>query len=328
MPKIVAVGDSITKARNSYIDILGGQKFAIGGKASYSLMGMLQKAVATRPDYVIIFAGINNPMGARACRGGWDTGLISDLSTMYSTAKAAGARVVGVTLVPAHGWWNNHYRKCARARSRGTKGKGCCPNNEIRNPKTIHKQLLDVNSWIRSNADIVIDAGAKLADEHGSFKKYLADNVHLNRRGHAWIADEIKRRVGGGTAAPRPKVPVPASPVPTSTTRTRVKITSRPRPAAAAVTAPSATLATTGTFRGWRRFKKENPDFKFKTFYQDLDTYFEKEGGARGVLSRYGRDRIFGSEHFAAWQKLQKAKSEEGEKLSESVFKRWSMITS
>jgi hypothetical protein len=85
--------------------------------------------------------------------------------------------------------------------------------------------------------------------------------------------------------------------------------------------------AVSDTFRGWRRFKQENPEFDFKTFYKELDEYFKDQGGARGVLSRHGRDYKFGSEHFRAWQMLQKAKSEEGI-LLETAYKRWSMITS
>jgi len=72
MPNIAAVGDSITvgvgAGGKSYIDILGGQKFAVGGKASHSLLGKASEASATNPDYVVVFVGINNPMSARGCR--------------------------------------------------------------------------------------------------------------------------------------------------------------------------------------------------------------------------------------------------------------------
>ena len=172
---------------------------------------------------------------------------------------------------------------------------------------------MGVNSWIRSNADIVIDAGAKLADERGSFKKYLSDNVHLNGQGHAWIANEIKKRIGGGGTISAPKKQEPASTTPATPTA----VASKP------VSAPGEV----GRYRGWRSFKKEHPDFDFKTFYKDLEKYFENEGGAESLLPRHGRDHKFGAEHHRAWVELQKKKSEEGN-LLESIYKRWNMIIS
>ena len=40
-----------------------------------------------------------------------------------------------------------------------------------------------------------------------------------------------------------------------------------------------------------------------------------------GMLPRYKKDRKFGKEHYAAWQKLQKKK----ETIFESTFKKWHM---
>ena len=318
MPSIAAVGDSITvgvgAGNKSYIDILGGQKFAIGGKASYSLLGMAEQAAAAKPEYIVVFAGINNPMSARGCKGGWDQGLISDLGTMYSTARSAGAKVVGVTLIPALKIWRGHYNKCAKAKKEGKKRPyGCCGNSEVRNPSAIHEKILGVNSWIRSNADIVVDAAATLADDNGLINTYGRDGIHPNAQGHAWIANEIKKRIGGGGTISAPKKQEPTSTPPVTPT------SGAPKP----VSAPGEV----GRYRGWRSFKKEHPDFDFKTFYKDLEKYFENEGGAESLLPRHGRDHKFGAEHHRAWVELQKKKSEEGN-LLESIYKRWNMIIS
>ena len=83
--------------------------------------------------------------------------------------------------------------------------------------------------------------------------------------------------------------------------------------------------------RGWRKFKSQNPDFDFDTFYKDLDDYFEDQGGAEGVLSKHGKDRKLGPEHFMAWQWLQSAKADRaaGEGvLAEATFKKWNLIVS
>ena len=182
MPKIVAVGDSITvgvgAGQSSYIDLLGGQKFAIGGKASFSLMGMVKQAVASRPEYVVIFVGTNNPMSARGCRSGWEDGLMSDLGSMYSSVRGSGARVIGVTIMPAVRLWKKHYRKCQRDPS----AYGCCKNSEARDPSYLYKKIKVVNDYIRNNADIVIDAAASMTDENGILSSYDTDGIPTHRR--------------------------------------------------------------------------------------------------------------------------------------------------
>lgn len=204
MSNIVAVGDSITVRKNSYIDLLGGKKFAQGAKASFSLMGKLKEAVATKPDYVIIFVGINNPMSTKGCRPGWEAGLIEDLSSMYTEVKAAGARVIGITLMPAMKTWRRHYKKCQA----NPKIYGCCKDMSQRHPRNIYKKILKVNNFIRNNAEIVIDAGARLANENGILPDYDADGIHPNNAAHVWIANQIKEKIG--VAVPTsPSAPAP-----------------------------------------------------------------------------------------------------------------------
>ncbi len=307
MPNIAAVGDSITvgvgAGGKSYIDILGGQKFAIGGKASYSLLGKVNEAVASNPDYVVIFAGINNPMSARGCRGGWDSSLIGDLGTMYSTVRRSGARVIGVTLIPALKIWRSHYNKCAQAAKAGKpRPYGCCKNSEVRRPEVIHQKILAVNNWIRTNADIVIDAEAGLADDNGLIRSYGNDGIHPNARGQAWIANEISSRVAGARPVSKP-----------------TKTATEPSTGAPA-------RVSGGVSQDWKSFKRENPNFDFDEFYKELDEYFKDQGGAAGLLTKYGKDKKLGPEHFKAWQMLQKAKDEGV--LLEATFERWKTIIS
>ncbi len=53
-------------------------------------------------------------------------------------------------------------------------------------------------------------------------------------------------------------------------------------------------------------FFKEHPDFSFEKFYKDLAKYVE--GGIKAALPDYGRDYVFGAEHFNAWNMLQTLK--------------------
>jgi len=140
-------------------------------------------------------------------------------------------RVIGITLVPAVGRWSKKYDKCLKNDPYGIKSskgdvidledkgqKDCyrlrCdaleerepgvftvkrPGEglERRNPSILLAQTKRVNDWIRSNADIVIDAASALSDESGILPAYdSGDGIHLNNAAHQWIAREISRIVG------------------------------------------------------------------------------------------------------------------------------------
>ena len=304
MPKIVAVGDSITVgvgARNkSYIDLLGGQKFAIGGKASFSLVSMAKRAIETNPDYVVIFLGINNPMSARGCRSGWERGLVSDLSTMYSQVRSAGSKVIGVTIMPAVKLWKKHYRKCKANPS----AYGCCRSSEARHPQALYSKISNVNNFIRSNADIVIDAAEALTDKNGILAAYDSDGIHPNSQAHVWIANEIKRNIGGV--------------IDTQDRPAQIR-----QPKAGEGGAPKRAGDKPSPGGAWRAFKKKHPDFTFDKFYKDLEKHFPGEvGKGKTWLKVYGKDRKWGKEHRKAWGALEKKKGKD-EKLTESVFKKW-----
>jgi lysophospholipase L1-like esterase len=187
---IAAVGDSITVRKGSYIDILGGKKFAKGKKASYNLFGQLKAALKYKPRYIAIFVGINNPMSGKVgCRDDWQKLLIKDLRKMYRMSRAVGAKVVGITLLPAMKTWRNHYNGCKIPKS-----KYCCrtaTRRERRNPKRIYEKILEVNSFIMEHADIPID-NSDMWNMHGILKRYDTDGIHLNSKAHKHIARKIE----------------------------------------------------------------------------------------------------------------------------------------
>ena len=206
----------------SYIDLLGDDidagKFATGGKASFQLGGKLTQALRGNPDYVVIFMGTNNPMSGQGCFPGWENKLISDLSKKYSYVRSNGAKVIGITLVPPVARWKEKYdlctqnteldgegqEKCARLKcdytssrsGRVTPGSGL----ELRNPDVLYPKALAVNDWIRSNADIVIDAGEALGNADGILPAYdLGDKIHLSSAAHQWIAREILNKINSAS---------------------------------------------------------------------------------------------------------------------------------
>jgi lysophospholipase L1-like esterase len=199
--RVAAVGDSITVGRwgsggVSYIDILGGSKHAIGGKGSFNLLGMVDQALTTKPEYVIIFVGINNPMAGNsygACAGNWEQMLKSNISEMYAKVRAKGAKVVGVTLLPAMKTWESHYNKCIKSPNR----KGCCKGKRrgARNPQKLFRGALDVNAFIMANADIPIDT-SDMFNQEGILPAYDADGIHLNRNGQQRLANKIAAAIG------------------------------------------------------------------------------------------------------------------------------------
>jgi len=186
---IAAVGDSITVRKGSYIDILGGKKFAKGKKASYNLFGQLKEALKYKPKYIAIFVGINNPMSGKVgCRDDWQNLLIKDLRKMYRMSRAAGSKVIGITLLPAMKTWRNHYKKCKTPKS-----KYCCrtaTRRERRRPNKIYEKILEVNSFIMQHADFPID-NSDMWNKRGILKRYDSDGIHPNSKAHRHVARKI-----------------------------------------------------------------------------------------------------------------------------------------
>jgi len=142
-PRIIAIGDSITAMKGSYIDLLGGEKFAKGGQTSRQriLFNKVKEATAARsdyPDYIILFMGTNNigagdrRYGARFARPEDEnpkfvSELVADLEKYYGWAKTGcafegktsrdakcipqdqSATVIVLPLFPAYDYWFKRY---------------------------------------------------------------------------------------------------------------------------------------------------------------------------------------------------------------------------
>jgi lysophospholipase L1-like esterase len=191
---IAAVGDSnttgICTGNKSYIDILNGHKFAKGKRASFRLHKYLDEALKINPDYVIVFVGINNPMSTHGCRENWKDELKSDLSRMYAKIRKHNAISIGITLLPAMKMWKGHYKLCPPRLKSHPKGTYCCSTKERRkrrNPNKIYTSILEVNEFIKTNADIIID-NTDMWNEKGIL---LKDGIHLSKTGQQRIAHKI-----------------------------------------------------------------------------------------------------------------------------------------
>jgi lysophospholipase L1-like esterase len=104
-------------------------------------------------------------------------------------SRAIGAKVIGITLLPAMKTWRNHYKKCITPKS-----KYCCntaTRRERRHPKRIYEKVLEVNSFIMEQADIPID-NSDMWNKRGILKRYDSDGIHLNSKAHERIAKKIE----------------------------------------------------------------------------------------------------------------------------------------
>lgn len=184
--KIAAVGDSLTvgvaAGSKSYIDILAGEKFAIGGKASFQLLGQAERAIASNPEYLVVYMGINDAHYPAGCTDKLSTVVKSNLSKIYSSAKEKDIKIIGIKIHYPQKYWNNHYQKCKKDPSK----KGCCKNNENRSPKNLWKHMQLVNKWIQQNADFAIETNDLWIDGN------KGDAVHWNSAGQSEIANRIQ----------------------------------------------------------------------------------------------------------------------------------------
>jgi len=186
--KIAAVGDSLTvgaaAGNKSYIDILGGKKFAIGGKASFQLLGQAERAIASNPEYLVVYMGINDAHFPAGCGDKLSDKVISNLSKIYSAAKQKGIKIIGIKIHYPQRYWSNHYRKCKKDPSK----KGCCKNNENRSPANLWKHMQLVNQWIQQNANFAIETNDLWIDGNKA-----DDDIHWNSAGQ----NEIAKRIPG-----------------------------------------------------------------------------------------------------------------------------------
>lgn len=168
------VGDSITRSAHYPRKLKGlcaGTRFTNApdhysfiGKRTDQMRDDLPRVLAAKHDTVIILGGVNNIYQGAAIQG--------HLAAMYRRARAAGARVVAVTVMPYKGYpsWRAEYGRNIR----------------------------ELNTWIRAQAgkdvDVVVDAFAAFSDpaDPDAMKRELTgDRLHPNQAGYDVLARAV-----------------------------------------------------------------------------------------------------------------------------------------
>ena len=185
--RVAAIGDSLTAVRSRggrYLDYLRRKcpksrfdNYGVGGENVAQMRRRFQREVVgdprakRRPRYshVIVFGGVNDLMNDVS--GGRSTAkIIADLDAMYTMARRAGARVVGITVAP-WGGLESHY-----------------------NPRRAGA-MREVNDWILAQAqagkiDLALDSVQLLGCDDGeklceSFElPWIRDGLHFNEAAH------------------------------------------------------------------------------------------------------------------------------------------------
>ena len=181
--RLVGIGDSITVGygNTSWIDFLGGKKFARGGWSSTAIKNIIfykylfnksGKIIAEqKPERLIILAGVNNHLQPQRA--------IDDLQEMARVAQAAGVKVNIMTLLPTAGYWN-------KKRKRYPEGDALSL-----------KRIRIINKWIRSETWATtrgsgyIDTSA-MGDSSGRLLN-TPDGIHPNSRGQKQLSIIVSR---------------------------------------------------------------------------------------------------------------------------------------
>jgi lysophospholipase L1-like esterase len=165
---VVAIGDSHT-ASGAYLRrvhaTLGTSGAAMGqtGQGAAVIARMLPAVLAARPDVVVIQAGVNDIASGRSVAH-----ITNELARMYEQARASGAYVVAVPVMP----WGRYQRN----RLGGWGGDATAA----------------VNAWIWGAGVAVADVRA-LGDGRGDLRREYdaGDGLHLNAAGQAALGDLI-----------------------------------------------------------------------------------------------------------------------------------------
>jgi len=140
----------------------------INGDRTDQMLSRFQADVlALNPKYVIIWGGENdiaqNKVEANI------SFTTTNLSAMYTAAKAAGIKIIAVTIIPLKGWVGY---------------------TELRG-----QRINEINTWIKNNADVdyVIDAYALIEDGTGKMRLQYrySDYAHLSTLGYHFIGAMI-----------------------------------------------------------------------------------------------------------------------------------------
>jgi len=180
-PNIVGIGDSITVGYGglSWVDYLGGRKFAHGGWSSTKIRTQIfDKHILPRrgpprilPDYLVILAGINNHNSP--------TRVIDDLNYMAIKAQERGIKVKILTLLPSAGYWDRKNRKGG-------------DEVHLGKIKVINDWILS-QTWKRIQGSGAVDTSS-LGDETGKLMA-STDGLHPNRKGQSALAQLIHQQM-------------------------------------------------------------------------------------------------------------------------------------
>ena len=181
--KIVGIGDSITVGygNTSWLDFLGGKKFARGGWSSTAIKNLIfykyifdkkskDLILEESPEFLIILAGVNNHLSPQK--------VIDDLQDMAKTAQAAGIKVKMMTLLPTGGFWDRSKRY---------------PEGD----KLSLKRIGIINSWIRGESWASLSGSghvdtSAMGDSTGKLIN-SGDGIHPNSRGQKQLSMIVKR---------------------------------------------------------------------------------------------------------------------------------------
>lgn len=166
--RVVLFGDSLTTG-SSYLSemqkLLGSdvtvQAFGYKGKGTGYLLGKLPSVLATRPDVVVVLAGVNDLASGRT-----PDAIAANLSEIYRRIHEAGAAVVAVHLTP----WACH-----------SKGQHLVAETDAVN------QMIDI-----SEAEAVVPT-AELGNAYGCLLSEYggADGLHLTAAGQRKLAELV-----------------------------------------------------------------------------------------------------------------------------------------
>lgn len=169
--RIVALGDSHTETGAYLREVhrrLGstGEALGIRGAGAAAISRRSGEVLRPAPDVVIVAAGVNDVASGRALAD-----ITDALGNMYAAAKAAGARVVAVPIMP----WAGYMPAARRAR--------------------LTADTAAVNAWIQS-AGVDVVPVASLGRNGSLRREYDAgDGLHLNAAGQRQLGALIAKAI-------------------------------------------------------------------------------------------------------------------------------------
>lgn len=205
--KVAIVGSSSTAAQGGYVDMLADKgfgdvlRFAHSGDTTSVVRDRFPDVLASNPDVVVIFNGVNDLPTTQLSM----TNAKTNLQLMINDAKQAGIQTVLVTIQPTGSsyYWD------------GTTG---------REPELVKQKTEELNNWMlyqAQNVDVVVDAYSVLGSLSDPtilnpvYEAPTKDGIHLNTKGHEVLADVIytqARDVLIGEQTPTPQETITIDP--------------------------------------------------------------------------------------------------------------------